>query len=181
MQQLFVLTAKILWGPALQKTLLWFWAQFADEGKGIKGEHLVRFAMENSLSFLNTFHPGSSEKIADNWTCSYDGKRPPKQIDYVLVDTDALCEWTSSVTDSSATDSDHRIICGAKNRISRQQKYVKNKTKSQKRKKKITMEFFSLLVRNLLGGNEHRTTMLKRWFVLFRPFRHRGEKMNYPN
>ena len=49
--------------------------------RGAKGNMLVRLAENAQLCFQNTMN----ENPWDAWTCHYDGKARPKQIDYIMA------------------------------------------------------------------------------------------------
>ena len=75
---------------------------------GTRGEILLNFMEFNGLSLRNTFGEGAEGIIQEDcYTCNYDLRRLPKQIDYVAS---SLRRVTARVVDATATSSDHRPI-----------------------------------------------------------------------
>ena len=79
---------------------------FAEEPRGQKGELLVRFAHLHSLLFANT----QAVDPLGTYTCHYNLKSEPKQIDYFLVPGASGPKCQASVLESTATVSDHRPL-----------------------------------------------------------------------
>ena len=69
-----------------------------------KGTQFVNFCLERNLRIWNTF----AKDTNCVWTCNHDLKHEPNQIDYVLSDLPTRSINAAGVTDSTASDTDHR-------------------------------------------------------------------------
>ena len=72
--------------------------------RAAKQRLLENFIMENMLTATNTFHFEKDGANNNLYTCNYNGKHEPQQIDYILSLDNSL---RSNTFDSPATNSDH--------------------------------------------------------------------------
>ena len=75
---------------------------FAETGRGCKGELFLRFCLERRLKILNTF----LEDPLGSYTCHYYLKHPPRQIDFMCTDLPSSADASCRLLQSEATVTD---------------------------------------------------------------------------
>ena len=79
---------------------------WAEPGRGRRGDLLHRWACAVGSAFANTH----TEQPHGTYTCNYDGKHMPKQIDFACASMVWLPQVLAQAVESTATRSDHRPV-----------------------------------------------------------------------
>lgn len=80
--------------------------EWAENGRGYKGELFLRFCIAHDLRLLNTF----DRDPLGQFTCHYYLKKEPRQVDYVCSNLPPAARVSCRIHESTATLTDHRAL-----------------------------------------------------------------------